>query len=352
MTSNAEFLKQISARAPAGALVGIASFAESPKTAPPGVWFTKPWARGTVPAIPAEANNYFTISCYQPDFEGRFRRKTDNFACLLAVMLDDVGTKASVPESAPLLSWLLETSPGNFQGGLLLDQPITDAAEAARLMNAFIRKGLCDPGASGPTARYARLPRGFNSKHNPPFPCRLHEWNPDRRYSPAALVEGFGLELAPKVERPKAKYKAPVLSPSAQVERFGNGLRMIGAESYGPWMIGLAALKGAVALGQLADEDGAALWWTFTDSASAEARAGNDDTRFDPEAVWGRWVPSAAPAEALVAKLFACARDAAKALVHAEMTQQGELSERGLVAARYLARYHRRVFDELGRAVA
>lgn len=154
--------------------------------------------------------------------------------------------------------------------------------------------------------------------------------------------------IPPKVEKPK--YKTRVLSKGAQVERFGDALRMAGAEQYAHWMIGLAALKGAVILGQLSDEDGAALWWTFTDSASAEAQAENEDSRFDPEALWARWTPSLAPAEALVAKLFAGARDVAVAHVRDEMEQRGELSECGLAAARYLAQYHARAFDELRRA--
>ena len=45
------------------------------------------------------------------------------------------------------LSWLIETSPGNHQGGIVLAQPITDGAVAARLHNAMIDAGLCDAGA-------------------------------------------------------------------------------------------------------------------------------------------------------------------------------------------------------------
>ena len=56
------------------------------------------------------------------------------------------------------LSWLIETSPGNHQGGIILAEPLTDAAEAVRLHNAIIERGLCDAGAKGPLSRWARLP--------------------------------------------------------------------------------------------------------------------------------------------------------------------------------------------------
>jgi hypothetical protein len=34
------------------------------------------------------------------------------------------------------LSWLIETSPGNHQGGIILAEPLTDGAAAVRLLNA------------------------------------------------------------------------------------------------------------------------------------------------------------------------------------------------------------------------
>jgi hypothetical protein len=59
----------------------------------------------------------------------------------------------------------------------------------------MIAAKLSDPGADGPLARYARMPRGMNGKHSPPFSCRLTQWHPDSKYSLEAIVEGLKLSI-------------------------------------------------------------------------------------------------------------------------------------------------------------
>ena len=106
------------------------------------------------------------------------------------------------------MSWLIETSPGNYQGGIILADPITDATAAIRLLNALIDAGLCDPGATGPSSRWARLPVAINGKPKyvneagEPFRCRLVEWQPEKRYTPQEIVDRLQLELVP-AGRPK-----------------------------------------------------------------------------------------------------------------------------------------------------
>jgi len=156
--------------------------------------------------------------------------------------------------------------------------------------------------------------------------------------------------VPPKPER--RKFNAPAVPVGEQIARYTEALALVGAEAYTDWLTGLCAVKAAVMLGHLTDEDGAALWWNFTDSASAEAQVGNDDSRFDPESMWARWEPSAAPPDALVGKLFGRAKNRALDLVRGEMAQAGELSAAGLSAARYLAAHHPRAFEELRRMPA
>src|SRR4051794_27014138 len=127
-------------------------------------------------------------------------------------MLDDLGAKVKLDRLSGFeLSWLIETSPGNHQGGIILAQPLTDGAVAVRLLNAVIDAGLCDAGATGPLSRWARLPAAVNGKPKyadqtgAPFHCRLIEWQPGRRYTPEEIVDHLQLELAP-AGRPK---KAP-----------------------------------------------------------------------------------------------------------------------------------------------
>ncbi|NCC04925.1 MAG: DUF3987 domain-containing protein, partial [Proteobacteria bacterium] len=97
------------------------------------------------------------------------------------------------------------TSPGNYQFGFLLTERLYDMGLADRIGKAIIKAGLSDPGAGGLPTRYARLPQGWNSKHNPPFRCQLRAFNPERTYTVQELVDGLGLELdQPKTERKPA----------------------------------------------------------------------------------------------------------------------------------------------------
>jgi hypothetical protein len=157
-------------------------------------WFGHAWLPGKTRFSNA-ANNYFTLARFNPDGEGKYRRRKKSYAALHAVMLDDIGTKAEGLERLTLLpSWLLETSAGNYQAGYILSEPVTDTAIAERLVNTIINAGLCDPGADGPTARYARLPVGSNGKYDPPFTCRLVGFHPGRRYTVQQIVDGLQLD--------------------------------------------------------------------------------------------------------------------------------------------------------------
>lgn len=159
-------------------------------------------------------NNYVGCASFYPGEDGSFKARKAQFAACHFLMLDDLGTKVPLERLAGFeLSWLIETSPGNYQGGIILAEPITDGAVAVRLLNAVIDSGLCDAGASGPLSRWARLPAAINGKakyageDGAPFQCRLIEWRPGARYTPQEIVEGLQLELAP-AGRPKKTVKS------------------------------------------------------------------------------------------------------------------------------------------------
>ena len=165
-------------------------------------WFARPWVIGKT-IFASQENNYFTLACFNSDLEGKYRRQKRNFAAQHALMLDDIGTKAVKFDRLTLPpSWLLETSPENFQAGYIFREPIVDGAIADRLMKSIIAAGLCDPGADGPLARLARLPVGNNGKYDPPFICRLVKWNPELRYNIQELVDGLRLDFNLIPERP------------------------------------------------------------------------------------------------------------------------------------------------------
>jgi hypothetical protein len=124
-------------------------------------------------------------------------------------------------------------------------------------------------------------------------------------------------------------------------------LDWLDANDYATWTgRGLPGLKGLVATRDLSPQTARSLWLTWTTTAGEEAQTHNADRRYHPEVMWDGWTPSTAPPEALTGALFAAARDQARELLVTE-SRQGRLSARVLLAARYLADYHRRLFQEL-----
>lgn len=172
----------------------LISFEGNPTAGPKKKWFGQPWVSDASIMVAAN-NNYFSLGTFRPDDAGQYRRKKVNFCGLYAVMLDDVGTKVNKERVTLPPSWLLETSPGNYQAGYLLDGPLLSIKTIDQLMNAIISAGLCDRGANGETTRLARLPIGVNGKHEPVFQCRMEIWEPKRRYSVQELIDGLQLEI-------------------------------------------------------------------------------------------------------------------------------------------------------------
>lgn len=123
-------------------------------------------------------NNYFCVSKIHGD-----RRVVEAFRSLHVLVVDDVGTKIS-PHTALAFfgdpTWIVETSPRNFQWGYKLDRPVDDVAVANGLIEA-----LCRAVGTGDVAgvnRLVRLPVGMNLKDTP-FQVKLHTWDPDRTLS-------------------------------------------------------------------------------------------------------------------------------------------------------------------------
>lgn len=171
----------------------IVSFAGNPHNVSKGKWFARPW-KGNFSFI-AKQNNYFSLAAFRPNDSGEYRRIKTQFQALYAIMLDDIGSKVERDRLTLPPSWLLETSPGNYQAGYILEEPLKNAKEVDQIMNAIINAGLCDPGANGETTRLARLPTGVNGKYESPFSCKMEVWNPHDRYSVQQLIDGLQLEM-------------------------------------------------------------------------------------------------------------------------------------------------------------
>ena len=211
--TNAEFIATVITDLPEGAFAAVCSKSGDPNS---GGWLARR-ADQVANSLVAENNNYLGCSSFYPGDDSSFKARKAQFSACHVLMLDDLGTKVPLDRLGGFeLSWLIETSPGNHQGGIILAEPVTDGAAAVRLLHALIDAGLCDEGANGPLSRWARLPAAINGKPKyadqagAPFQCRLIEWRPHKRYSPQEIVDRLQLELAP-AGRPKktAKSSAP-----------------------------------------------------------------------------------------------------------------------------------------------
>jgi len=207
--SNAIFIATVFPKRPEGAFVAVASKPGDPTN---GGWVA--FRSGEViERIGNSANNFVGCSSFYPGDDGSFKARKANFAACHFLMLDDLGTKIPIERLGNFkLTWLIETSPGNHQGGIVFSEPLTDADTAVLLLNAVIDAGYCDAGASGPLSRWARLPVAINGKpkylatDGSAFQCKLIQWNPEARYTPEEIIAELKLELAP-AGKPKRSAK-------------------------------------------------------------------------------------------------------------------------------------------------
>lgn len=212
--TNEDFLRTVFGKAPEGAYPWATGFAEDPLTVHGGCWRGMAVTNGLPWSIKAQHNNFFAISSFVAGPDGKVHRRKDNFAACHAIMVDDIGTKIQKDRLKLPPSYLLETSPDNYQAGYLLDLPETDCGKVNRLLDAMVRAELAvdgkDPGMKGVT-QYCRLPVGVNNKAKyveqlgEPFQHRLVTWDPGLTYTVKAIAEAYGLDLTP----PKAAAYTP-----------------------------------------------------------------------------------------------------------------------------------------------
>lgn len=172
----------------------------------PGDPTAGPWqARGGAnvdSSCPNTTNNYFNCSTFRLDSDGDLKARKDLMYRYRVLVLDDINTKV-LPDRVEGLAptYIIETSPSNFQYGFLLTEPINDPDVVVRLQAAVSAAGLSDAGAMG-AARWARLPYAINGKakyhdaDGKAFVCKLTTWSPELRYTLDDIYNGFGLKTA------------------------------------------------------------------------------------------------------------------------------------------------------------
>lgn len=170
-------------------------------------WAAKPWPVVAAPESEVH-NNFLAFAKFNPETGKIYKRQKRYFAGLYAVMLDDFGTKISLDKVKMEPSWVIETSPDNYQIGYFLAVPLEDPGMVDRVWEGLKASGQSDAGSSGLTARVGRLPVGANLKPKYKgylgFKTRLVHWNPTLRYSVDSIVAGLELQLPPERTGPIA----------------------------------------------------------------------------------------------------------------------------------------------------
>ena len=126
--------------------------------------------------------------------EGRVSASAANCEFVLFMMLDDIGTKSKTPPLAP--TWILETSPDNFQYGYAFSEQPTKG-EFTAAVKAIAAAGYTDAGATN-AVRNVRLPGSINLKPGRDnFEAKLVEFHPERDYTLGDICTALGVTPAP-----------------------------------------------------------------------------------------------------------------------------------------------------------
>ena len=185
--------------APQGTYGWVCNFIGEPR--PGADWGGRPYRGGG--QLEAEVdtwqphNTYFSVSALKRGEDGEEARKKRLFLRLLALLVDD----ANPEELRGRPSWILETSPGKNQIGILLDGDDPDCANQGlcdAVMRVLFERGLIGGDKSGNNSvRYGRLPVGSNLKARAGGPWRhaMRFWNLEQRMSLADALAVVGVDI-------------------------------------------------------------------------------------------------------------------------------------------------------------
>lgn len=188
--------------------------------------------------IDDRANVYLCVSAMQRNDRQEFRRRKENFAGGLLLMVDDIGEgkgskfPLSVLDPLPPTA-LVETSPGNFQAHYFFDRLVTDMAEFDSLIRAFIDEQFlsADTGMAG-VNRVFRPPVGINGKQKyrdesgRPWQVRCERWEPSNRYSVQEIAKAFNLQLVRERRAPQDSNYLGAAKPE-RIRAFAAQLRIL-----------------------------------------------------------------------------------------------------------------------------
>jgi len=200
-----EFLDTVFADVPEGETVLIAKQRGQgfSNTTHPGRAFESWLNRG-------KAALYFNIATVrvpdEDDEDDYLRRRSEDCQAVYCMVLDDInedgcfyklrkGKEFIGPPIKVEPSWILETSPGNFQWGYIID-PTEELSRFSALMDTMADAMYTDGGAKG-FNRLMRIPGSVNTKPGRDnFKAVIHAWNPDLSFGTVDdLAQAFDVEI-------------------------------------------------------------------------------------------------------------------------------------------------------------
>ena len=197
-----EFLREMHKNIPKGSCVMYCQFRGDPNAEQRGKWRSRPLTK--LSDLDDKANVYLTVSAMKQDENGRIRRRKENFAAGLLLMIDDLGDGPGAKFPLSIIdklepTCLIETSPDNFQAIYMFDHPVENQKTFDRLIKAFIEKEFLggDPGMAG-VNRVFRPPIGVNDK--PKYGGWTVKGNSPKwsnRYSVEEIAKAFDLDMTP-----------------------------------------------------------------------------------------------------------------------------------------------------------
>jgi len=197
--NNSDFMAELLGELISGYHGWVCTFRADPSKAPPDVWSGRPY-RG----LPAQAslidkavadNTYFCTAILRCTDDGEIVRRKEAFVRLAVLLLDDVQM-----DDVKGYSYAIQTSPGKFQVGILLDPADPDTANQAlidRVMSALAARGRSNDASGNALVRYGRLPTGSNTKPRAAgtWQVQLESWQPKVRWSLADACDAVGIDL-------------------------------------------------------------------------------------------------------------------------------------------------------------
>ena len=197
--TNSDFLAEVYGDLSDNEFGWITTFRADPGSCPPSVWQGR-FYKGTpkqASLIDAahQDNAYYCTAVLHPTDDGEFMRRKDAFVRLAVLVLDDVPI-----EDMDNCSYAIQTSPGKYQVGILLDSDDQDTYNRQlidRVMSSLAARGRSNDASGNACVRYVRLPIGSNTKPRAagPWQVQMVSWSPNVRWTLEDACAAVGIDL-------------------------------------------------------------------------------------------------------------------------------------------------------------